>query len=165
MSAGGASQQIQISGSDSNHASVYQIGLQFAKGRSYSFYVYMRKHGTGKGFVEIGKLGGPNYLHKDFDLASDRWEKSTAEFTAPEDVSQGRVRIGFAGTGTFWMDSASLMPADNVNGMRRHVIEALRPIHVSVLRYPGGHRRSEPCGHQIDATLFCLCSLCEPHRE
>jgi alpha-N-arabinofuranosidase len=135
---GGASQQIQISGSGSNHASVYQIGLQFVKGRSYAFYVYLRKHGTGKGFVEIDRQGGPNYLHKDFDLASDRWEKYTAEFTAPEDTSQGRVRIGFTGTGTFWMDSASLMPSDNVDGMRRDVIEALRPIHVSVLRYPGG---------------------------
>jgi alpha-N-arabinofuranosidase len=144
---GDASQQIEISGSGSNHASVYQIGLQFAKGRNYSFYVYMRKHGTGKGFVEIDKgptqnqfdnLWGRIYLHKDFDVASDRWEKYTAEFTAPEDTSQGRVRIGFAGTGTFWMDSASLMPADNVDGMRRDVIEALRPIHVSVLRYPGG---------------------------
>ena len=135
---GGASQEIQISGSGSNHASVYQIGLHFAKGRSYSFYVYMRKHGTAKGFVEIDNLGGPNYLHKDFDIATDRWEKCTAEFTAPEDTTWGRVRIGFVGAGTFWVDSASLMPADNVDGMRRDVIEALRPMHVSVLRYPGG---------------------------
>jgi alpha-N-arabinofuranosidase len=135
---GGASQAIEILRGGSNRASVYQIGLQFAKGRAYSFYVYMRKHGTGKGFVEIDKLGGPNYLHKDFDLASDAWEKLTAAFTAPEDTSQGRVRIGFEGLGTFWMDSASIMPADNVDGMRRDVIEALRPLHVSVLRYPGG---------------------------
>ena len=135
---GGASQAIEISGDGSNHASVYQIALQFAKGRTYSFYVYLRKHGTGKGFVEIDKLKGPTYLHKDFDLASDRWEKYTAEFTAPENTSTGRVRIGFTGAGTFWMDSASLMPADNIDGVRRDVIEALRPMHVSVLRYPGG---------------------------
>jgi alpha-N-arabinofuranosidase len=135
---GGASQQIQLSGSGANHASVYQIRLHLAKGRSYAFYVYLRKHGTGKGFVEIDKRGGPNYLHQDFDLANDRWDKYSAEFTAPEDTSEGRVRIGFVGTGTFWIDSASLMPADNVDGMRRDVIEALRPIHVSVLRYPGG---------------------------
>ncbi len=135
---GGASQQIQISGSGSNHASVYQIALQFAQGRAYSFYVYMRKHGTGRGFVEFDKLRGPIYLHKDFDLADDRWEKYTAEFTAPEATSQGRIGIGFTGTGTVWIDSASLMPADNIDGMRRDVIEALRPLHISVLRYPGG---------------------------
>jgi len=135
---GGASQEIQISGSGSNHASVYQVGLQFAKGRNYSFYVYMRKHGTGRGFVEVDQLGGPVYFHKDFDVAAEGWEKYTAEFTVPEDTSKGRVRIGFLGTGNFWMDSASLMPSDNVDGIRHDVIEALRPMHISVLRYPGG---------------------------
>lgn len=135
---GGASQQIQISGSGSNHASVYQIGLQLAQKRSYTFYVYMRKQGKGKGFVEVDKLGGPVYFHKDFDVAGEQWEKYTAEFIAPEDTTVGRVRIGFEGAGTFWMDSASLMVSDNVDGMRRDVIEALRPMHISVLRYPGG---------------------------
>jgi len=135
---GGSSQQIQIFGSGSNQASVYQIGLQLAKGRSYTLYVYMRKQGTGKGFVEVDSLSGPVYLHKDFDIADERWDKYTVDFTAPEDTKKARVRIGFAGAGTFWMDSASLMPSDNVDGMRRDVIEALRPMHVSVLRYPGG---------------------------
>jgi alpha-L-arabinofuranosidase len=135
---GGASQQIQITGPGSNHASVYQIGLQLAKDRRYAFYVYLRKNGAGTGFVEFDKLGGPNYFHKDFEIATEGWGKYTAEFTAPENTSEARARIGFVGTGTFWIDSASLMPADNVDGIRRDVIEALRPIHVSVLRYPGG---------------------------
>jgi len=30
------------------------------------------------------------------------------------------------------------MPANNIDGMRRDVIEALRPMRISVLRYPGG---------------------------
>jgi alpha-N-arabinofuranosidase len=135
---GGASQQIQIAGPGSNHASVYQIGLQLAKGRKYAFYVYLRKTGTGKGFVEVDKLKGPVYFHKDFELAASGWAKYTAEFSIPEDTKEARLRIGFTGTGTFWLDSASLMPADNVDGIRRDVIEALKPIHVSVLRYPGG---------------------------
>jgi hypothetical protein len=96
----------------------------------------MRKHGTGRGFVEVDQLGGPVYFHKDFDVAAEGWEKYTAEFTVPEDTSKGRVRIGFLGTGNFWMDSASLMPSDNVDGIRHDVIEALRPMHISVLRYP-----------------------------
>ncbi len=135
---GNASQAIRLFGSGSSHASVYQIGLQFAKGRRCSFYVYLRKQGTGKAFVDVDKLGGPVYFHKDFADLSPHWEKYTAEFTVPEDTAQGRLRIGFQGVGTFWMDSASLMPADNIDGMRRDVIEALRPMRISVLRYPGG---------------------------
>jgi alpha-N-arabinofuranosidase len=135
---GGSSQKVEIFGTGSNHAGVYQIGMKFAKGRNYTFYVYLRKRGKGKGYVEIDSLKGPVYLHKDFELGDDRWEKLSAEFTLPEDTSEGRVRIGFEGAGTFWIDSASLMPSDNVDGMRRDVIEALRPMHVAVLRYPGG---------------------------
>ena len=135
---GGASQAIELVGSSSGRASVYQVGLRLARDRTYAFYVYLRKHGTGKAFVEFDSLHGPVYFHKDFDLANDRWEKHSAEFTVPEDTPQGRVRIGFVGRGSFWMDSASLMPADNIDGLRRDVIEALRPFHISVLRYPGG---------------------------
>lgn len=134
---GGSSQTIQLYGSGSHHASVYQIGLQFAKGRQYSFYVYLRKRGNGEAFVEIDKLGGPVYLRRNFEITG-RWKKYSARFTAPEDTKQGRVRIGFQGVGRFWMDSASLMPTDNIDGMRRDVIEALRPMRISVLRYPGG---------------------------
>jgi alpha-N-arabinofuranosidase len=135
---GGASQAIRLYGSGSSHASIYQIGLQFAKGRRYSFYVYLRQQGTGKAFVDVDKQGGPVYFHKDFAHLSPHWKKYTAEFTVAEDTSEGRLRIGFQGAGTFWMDSASLMPADNIDGMRRDVIEALRPMRISVLRYPGG---------------------------
>lgn len=135
---GGASQAIQLYGSGTSRASVYQIGLQLAKGRQYSFYVYLRKRGTGKAFVEADELGKPVFFHKDFDSVGDHWDKYTAQFTAPEDTRRGRLRIGFQGEGTFWMDSASLMSADNIDGMRRDVIEALRPMRISVLRYPGG---------------------------
>ncbi len=107
---GGASQAIELHGSGSNHASIYQIGLQVAKGRRYAFYVYLKSRGTGKAWVEFDKLGGPLYGRKEFTNLSDRWEKYSAEFTAPEDTSAARVRIGFQGVGTLWMDSASLMP-------------------------------------------------------
>lgn len=75
--------------------------------------------------MDVDKQGGPVYFHKDFAHLSPHWEKYTAEFTVAEDTSGGRLRIGFQGAGTFWMDSASVMPADKIDGMRRDVIEAL----------------------------------------
>ncbi len=135
---GGASQAIELYGSGQNHASVYQVGLQVARGRRYAFYVYLKARGTGKAWVEFDKLGGPLFARQEFDRLSDGWEKYTAEFTSPEDTSEARLRIGFQGAGTFWMDSASLMPADNLRGLRRDVVEALRPLRVLILRFPGG---------------------------
>jgi alpha-N-arabinofuranosidase len=135
---GGASQAIAVYGDGSNHASIYQIGLHFTKGHNYTFYVYLKRRGSGSAWVEFEKLGGPTYVRQDFPQVSDDWERYTADFTAPEDTDSGRVRIGVQGNGVFWIDSASLMPADNYHGMRRDVIEALKPLAVPLIRYPGG---------------------------
>jgi alpha-L-arabinofuranosidase len=135
---GSASQAIELHGSGSNHSSIYQIGLQLARGRRYDFYVYLKCRGKGRAFVELDRLGGPRYGRKEYTALSERWQKYTAEFTAPEDTSAARIRIGFEGVGTFWMDSASLMPADNLGGMRRDVVNALRPLHIPLMRFPGG---------------------------
>jgi len=135
---GGASQAIELHGPGSHHASVYQIGLQLAKDRRYVFYVFLKRRGTGKAYIELDKLHGPVYGHRQIDEMSDRWQKYTAEFTAPEDTDKARIRIAVEGEGTFWIDSASLMPADNWHGMRRDVIDAMRPMHIPLMRYPGG---------------------------
>ncbi len=44
---GGASQAIEVDGDGSGHASIYQIGLHFTKGQRYTFYVYLKRRGSG----------------------------------------------------------------------------------------------------------------------
>jgi alpha-L-arabinofuranosidase len=102
------------------------------------FYVFLKRRGSGKAWVELDQVRRPVYGRREFAELSDHWQKYTAEFTAPEDTSKARLRIAVEGTGTFWMDSASLMPADNLHGMRRDVVEALRPMRIPIMRYPGG---------------------------
>jgi len=133
---GGASQAVEVHGE--SHASIYQVGLHFSKGRDYTFYVYLKRRGSGSAWVEFERLGRPAYARQDFPQVADDWERYTADFTAPEDTDSGRLRIGVQGNGVFWIDSASLMPGDNYHGMRRDVIEALKPLAVPIIRYPGG---------------------------
>lgn len=134
---GGASQGIELSGSG-HHAGIYQIRLQLVKDRRYVFYVYLKQRGAGKAWVDFEKLEGPRYAHQEFPRLANRWERYTTEFTAPEDTNQARIRIAVEGSGTFWIDSASLMPAENFHGMRRDVVEALRVLKIPIMRYPGG---------------------------
>ena len=135
---GGRSQAIELPGTEPHKKSVYQIGLRLAKGRHYHFYVYMRGAGIGSGFVELDSLGGAIYGHEDFGRIAADWRKYEADFIATEDTADARLRIGFDGLGTFWMDSASLMPADNLRGMRRDVVDAMRQLQIPLMRYPGG---------------------------
>jgi hypothetical protein len=124
---GGVSQAIQLYSPRAHHASIYQIGHHLAKGRHYVFYVFMKRRASGKVYVELDKLRGPVVDRRQFDKISYEWQKYTTEFTAPEDTVTARIRIAVEGQGTFWMDSASLMPADNFHGIRRDVIESDAP--------------------------------------
>lgn len=133
---GGAAQAIELSGAN-QHAGIYQIELQLVKDRRYSFYVYLKRRGAGNAWVEFDRLQGPRYALQKISV-SDQWQKFTGEFTAPEDTKEARIHIGVEGSGTFWIDSASLMPADNFHGMRRDVVEALKPLKIPIMRYPGG---------------------------
>ncbi|MFN7999004.1 MAG: alpha-L-arabinofuranosidase C-terminal domain-containing protein [Bryobacteraceae bacterium] len=135
---GGAAQAMEISGAQDNHASIYQVGLHFSKGRRYTFYTYLKRSGTGPAWVEFSALGKPAYARQEFPNVSERWVRFAAEFTAPEDTNHGRVRIGGQGAGVLWVDSASLMPADNLRGMRADVVAAMKPLEVPLVRYPGG---------------------------
>ncbi len=135
---GGAAQAIELYGDGSNHASIYQIGIEVMKGHRYKFYVYLKRQGAGKVWVQLEKAGGQVYGRQEFTEISDHWEKYSAEFIPSEDTATARVQIGVEGHGTFWIDSASLMPEDNLRGMRPDLIEALRPMRLPILRYPGG---------------------------
>jgi alpha-N-arabinofuranosidase len=135
---GGGSQGIALHSPGSQKKSIYQIGLRLARGRRYHFYVYLMGKGSGTGFAELDSLGGTVYGHKDFGTVPAMWHKYEADFTATEDTDKARLSIGFSAAGTFWIDSASLMPADNLHGMRRDVVDAMRAIHIPLMRYPGG---------------------------
>jgi alpha-N-arabinofuranosidase len=135
---GGAAQAIDLAGDGSEHAGVDQVGLHFEKGKRYNFYVYLKLQGSGSAWMEFGNTWPKVYAHADFAALHDEWAKYEASFVAPETTDQGRVHIGVKGKGTFWIDSASLMPADTFHGMRADVMEALKDLPVPVLRYPGG---------------------------
>jgi alpha-L-arabinofuranosidase len=134
---GGASQAIDLTGTG-EHTSIAQVALHFTKGVHYSFYVYLKRRGLGSAQVEFGDNDGHVYEREDFPQVASKWTKYQAIFTAPETTDRGQLRIGVKGGGTFWIDSASLMPADNFHGMRADVVEATKRLEVPILRYPGG---------------------------
>jgi alpha-N-arabinofuranosidase len=135
---GGAAQAIDLEGNSPQEAAVAQVLLHFEKGKTYNFYVYLKMQGEGSASVDFGGTWPKVYAHKDFPAVTNAWTKYEASFVAPETENNGRVQINGKGTGTLWIDSASLMPAETFHGMRADVMEALKSLPVPILRYPGG---------------------------
>ncbi len=69
----------------------------------------------------------------------DDFIKLPLKFKAGEATDQGRLRITTKGKGQFSIVAVSLMPADNVKGMRSDVLGLLKELDSPVYRWPGGN--------------------------
>ena len=76
--------------------------------------------------VSVGKGGG--------EFALSRFS-----FTAKGRSDDGRLEIASTGTGTFKVGTVSLMPGDNVQGMRADTLAVLKELDSPVYRWPGGN--------------------------
>lgn len=76
--------------------------------------------------IQIGGLSG------DF-------QKFSFRFKAGRDTDEARLEIFSQGNGSFHVGAASLMPADNVQGMRADTIALLKELNSPIYRWPGGN--------------------------
>ena len=68
-----------------------------------------------------------------------KYTKTPLAFTAAADTDRGRLEITAAGFGSYYVGTLSLMPADNVEGMRADTLACLKDLDSPVYRWPGGN--------------------------
>ena len=73
------------------------------------------------------------------DRLTPQYAQASLEFTAAADADQGRLEIVAAGKGNALVGTVSLMPADNIQGMRADTIALLKELDAPVYRWPGGN--------------------------
>lgn len=119
---------------------IRQLDLGIAEGKSYKGYVWMRSDpaagatsatlawGSGNDTASSQTIEaiGNAYLRYAFEFPADRTsDKAWVELR----VDSGAVVIG----------TASLMPADNVEGLRADTLALLRELAAPIYRWPGGN--------------------------
>lgn len=114
--------------------------LAFNKGRKYTFRWQLKTDAKAKDIRMrvVDTSGTPITGEAQMALEPGDWQTWTCEFIAMETVENARLEIGSETAGSFWIGAASLQPSDAFHGMRRDVIELLREIKCSSLRFPGG---------------------------
>jgi alpha-N-arabinofuranosidase len=73
------------------------------------------------------------------DKINDEFTKVPLHFKAKAATKSARLRIVGRGKGTFKIGTVSLMPADNVNGMRPDTLKLIKELNSPVYRWPGGN--------------------------
>jgi len=118
-----------------------QVGLTVVKGKSY----------TGRIWLAGEKLAAPVEVRLVWGTTRDarrtvritklrpRFTKFSLSFTARANSQDARLEIVSHGKGKFRVGAVSLMPADNIKGMRRDVLALLKELDAPIYRWPGGN--------------------------
>ena len=118
-----------------------QSGLGLLPGRVYVGHIWLA------GAAEAGPVSISLFWGKDekdhqtivVKQLTPEFAKTALRFVAGNATDDGRLEIVATGRGSFRVGTVSLMPADNIHGMRADTIGLLRRLGSPVYRWPGGN--------------------------
>ena len=129
---------VKLSGSEAH--GIQQAGLAVRKGESYTGRIILA--GTPGASVNVTLAWGDAASERQtvaIDKLGTDYIKFPLSFRAEGDSDSAHLEIVGIGAGAFHVGAVSLMPADNVTGFRREVIDELKQLHSGVYRWPGGN--------------------------
>ena len=129
---------------DGQTAGIGQDGLRFESGKEYLFALTAKSASPVEMTVALTDLSGDRvYARETFLLAPGDWTRRELTLIPRADDDRGCLRVTFHRRAEVIVGAVSLLPADNFHGMRRDVVERLKDLGVSVLRWPGGNFAGE----------------------
>ncbi len=131
--------QIALSGGQTR--GIAQAGLGLVAGKAYVGRIWLAGS-QNAGPVSVSLVWGDDPKDRrtvTISQVADAFAKTQLEFTAGKTTDDGRLEITAAGRGRFSVGTVSLMPADNVQGMRADTLALLKELDSPVYRWPGGN--------------------------
>ncbi len=123
-------------------ASLTQSGLAVKTGAAYTFAGYFRSDVTSLAVTVRLKAQLPNggwltLASAKLPRVSREWRKYSLRLMSAGQCDRVVFEVCAEGGGSLWADKLSLLPADNRNGWRPDVIEAIREARPGIIRWGG----------------------------
>jgi len=119
---------------------IRQLDLGLVKNKQYIGYIYLKPQRQNTN-VSISLVWGDKPEQQEsiqtLVVAND-YGKYPFEFTAGADTAEGKLQIEVS-QGPCFVGTVSLMPADNIEGMRADTLELLKELNAPMYRWPGGN--------------------------
>lgn len=115
-------------------------GLTLQKGKKYDGRIIVAGDSSAK--VKVCLVRGPAKNEQQnitIGPLGKQYTKTTFSFTSADDTDNGKLQIVGLGSGSFYIGTVSLMPADNVKGMRADTLKLLKELNSPIYRWPGGN--------------------------
>ncbi len=120
-------------------AIIAQHDLGVVSGREYAGYIWLKPDGGDKAKVKISLLfSNGKSESKIISVKTGDYEKTNFSFKALESSDKTTLKIEVL-EGDVFVGTLSLMPGDNVKGMRKDTITLLKKLNAPLYRWPGGN--------------------------
>jgi alpha-N-arabinofuranosidase len=137
-------------------ATLTQSALSARKGMNYIFSGYLRADSGVKASVRLKCLlptgEWMTLASAELPDPSQEWQRVSVKMTSAGETDRAVFELRAEGGGNLWADKLSLMPADNMKGWRRDVVEVTKAVHPALIRWggssvdPGRYRWKEGVG-------------------
>ena len=116
-------------------------GIGIKPGR-YTVRAILKQHGLSSGVTFALRQAGKVYASATTPKLTAKWAEYKAELKVTESDPNAQFSVSAVGPGALWIGCLSLMPADNVGGCRRDVLDSIERINPPNIRWPGGNMAS-----------------------
>lgn len=116
-------------------SAIRQHDLGVVKGKTYTGYIWLRASGGDPSVrITLDPAGDPVEIKP----AGGEYQRFAYEFTASETTDKATLTVSVR-DGDVRVGTLSLMPADNVEGMRADTLKLLKQLNSPLYRWPGGN--------------------------
>jgi alpha-N-arabinofuranosidase len=132
------SPRVKLGGSDPR--GIQQSRLRVANGKAYEGRVYLAGDPGAKVVVRlVWGSGARDSQSVTIPALTSAYQKFPFRFTPAADSADARLEIVGTGSGAFHIGTASLMPADNVQGFHAGMIRLFKEEGFKMFKWPGGN--------------------------
>jgi alpha-N-arabinofuranosidase len=117
---------------------IRQLDLGLVKDKEYTGYIYLKSQQENANVTVSLAWGDNQQDSKQFKSIPDEYVKYPFWFTSGADTISGRLEVK-VDNGACFVGTVSIMPADNINGMRADTLAVLRELNSTLYRWPGGN--------------------------
>lgn len=137
---GNCSAKITASASQPGKISQQELGVK--KGMEYRFHGYFKSDNPSLKLNVSMKALLPDGTwmilgSAELPTPTTEWSKLECAFESYGTTGEAIFELEVTGDGSVWADKLSLMPADNVRGWRKDVVEAIKESKMGVIRFGG----------------------------
>jgi len=134
--------RVEVGSGDGQRRGVYQSSVPVQARIPYQGYLWAKK-GDFNGHIAVllaeNEVGGETYASANISDLTNDWKQYEFTLTPTKSDPLARFAILFYGKGRIWVDQASLIPGDAVDGVRRDVLDRIKALRPAFIRWPGGN--------------------------